>query len=403
MTCRTVFSGVINSTLCRDSLRLRYTRGVIAEGRSPYESRSELAALESELAEFKSSLPETMKLTTGNLSLRGYTTSRTRYIMLHVWWYQCHCDLYRFMIPRIRESISEEAMRSTPEAYVQYCQQKAADNALNALRLFTEVKKLANPISIADQMVAICCYQCARIIIVSYMMPGIEGLDRRNLAEIDQLYVLVNILEDLVKFYPQVGIIVLKKTRAHILYSALILLQVEDIKHMIQSMKTESVIVACHGEKRLMFGSSTQIPLSTVQSPRICPMNAESPSQHPRKQARVIGSRHGVLDMMNSINTEEDSETPANTGEAGGGSWLEDGALPAPERTHIGDPVSECLTEYGDTATSNTVGTASATWPMDFEATDMTAMETMLDPFANIHEDWSTYQFSSDQVGGIFE
>jgi len=146
---------------------LRYTRRVISEGSKAHDSCSDLLQLESDLQNLKNSLPESMKFSERNLSLRAYSLHLRRYVMLHTMWHQCHCDLYRFMLPGIRESLPAEALKATLPEYTVYCQTRAVEHAKALIDVF-EMVQTAGDQTPQDPGITICVFQCTRILIRAF-------------------------------------------------------------------------------------------------------------------------------------------------------------------------------------------------------------------------------------------
>jgi hypothetical protein len=106
-----------------------------------------------------------MILSESNLYLRAYTPQLSLYAMLHIMWHQCHCDLYRMMIPGIRESLPIVSLEAMPEQQARNYRQQAFEHAIAVLDIFQALKKLAVPKCIRDPTAAQCVYQCTKIII----------------------------------------------------------------------------------------------------------------------------------------------------------------------------------------------------------------------------------------------
>ncbi|KAJ5353750.1 hypothetical protein N7541_006314 [Penicillium brevicompactum] len=146
---------------------LQYTRTVISEGTEAHDSRDELVRLERNLMDLRNSQPESMQLSQRNMSFRAYSPHMRRYLMLHAMWHQCYCDLYRFMIPGLRDSLSEEAFKKTSPEYISYCQAEAIKHGKALVGLFRMVQDVGDGTP-QDPGINVCVYQCARIIIRAF-------------------------------------------------------------------------------------------------------------------------------------------------------------------------------------------------------------------------------------------
>ncbi|KAJ5322895.1 hypothetical protein N7452_011184 [Penicillium brevicompactum] len=108
-----------------------------------------------------------MQLTQRNMSFRAYSPHMRRYLMLHAMWHQCYCDLYRFMIPGLRDSLSEEAFKKTSPEYIAYCQAEVIKHARALVDLFRMAQSVDDGAP-QDPGINVCLYQCARIIIRAF-------------------------------------------------------------------------------------------------------------------------------------------------------------------------------------------------------------------------------------------
>lgn len=171
---------------------LRYTRRVISEGSKAHDSRSELLQLESDLQTLKRSLPESMAFGERNLNLRAYSPHLKRYVMLHTMWHQCHCDLYRFMLPGIRESLADEVLNTTLPEYAIYCQTRAVEHAKALVDIFRTVQKVCDQAP-QDPGISICVFQCTRILIRAFDI-GLLGSHSTAIGILHQLKSIAKIL-----------------------------------------------------------------------------------------------------------------------------------------------------------------------------------------------------------------
>ncbi|KAL6407962.1 hypothetical protein AUP68_09005 [Ilyonectria robusta] len=97
------------------------------------------------------------------------------YIVLHTLLYLCRCDLFRFLIPGIRESVSADAMEQTPRAYIDYCQQRCLESAVWCCEFWSHIRhsEMRNPVEGATLTIAL--YQCTKIIDHLYFLLPPEG------------------------------------------------------------------------------------------------------------------------------------------------------------------------------------------------------------------------------------
>lgn len=133
-----------------------------------------------------------------NFRLRGYTSSRTGYIMLHVWLNQCYCDLYRPMIPHLRESLDETKRQLCSHSFAQHCKDQALQHALSILDIFAWARKVSNPLSIADGAAAYCAHQATSIIVTMWKLNGNHKADEATATQDStRLLPFLSVLADL--------------------------------------------------------------------------------------------------------------------------------------------------------------------------------------------------------------
>ncbi|PQE24313.1 Nitrate assimilation regulatory protein [Rutstroemia sp. NJR-2017a BVV2] len=174
---------------------LEYARNIIREKSNPYDSRSQLQKLEAELEQLRRSLPANLQYNEDNLFLRAYSPQLTRFVMFHILWQQCHTDLYRFMYPGTKDSISDAILEQTPAEYVKYCQRKAFDHALAILDICCTVQSIGHTL-ISDTAIATCVWQCSNII-VRGMEVGWEIGEKERKRIWERLGGITDVLEGL--------------------------------------------------------------------------------------------------------------------------------------------------------------------------------------------------------------
>lgn len=136
-------------------------------------SKNELDALDKELVKFRQSLPDDLQLDSSRLTVMGHLRESTSYIALHTTLLLCRCDLHRFLIPGIRESVSEESLSDTPGDFAAYCQETCLNGALALCDLFSDIYALDTKKAIDTPTFTVTLYQCVKIIgCLYYLLPG---------------------------------------------------------------------------------------------------------------------------------------------------------------------------------------------------------------------------------------
>ncbi|EEA21013.1 hypothetical protein TMatcc_001019 [Talaromyces marneffei ATCC 18224] len=143
---------------------LRYTKTIRRQGTSPAESRVEMESLQIELDLFERNLPPELKLTPQRIVIMGHSREASAYAGLHSLWMMCHCNLYRFCIPGIRESVSKEALSLTPPDFVKYCQRACLDFAVRFCELWSEFYHLESNECLGGEFLVFSIYQVAQIL-----------------------------------------------------------------------------------------------------------------------------------------------------------------------------------------------------------------------------------------------
>ncbi|KAF5681279.1 transcriptional regulatory [Fusarium heterosporum] len=124
----------------------------------------DVESIENELRQFSDLLPARYHLNPTAFSLRAFSPSRTPFIMLHAWWHQIHCDLFRFTIPGFREGLpASEILQMSPE-FTASCREKCLFHAVSVSKVLEIPKAVGGSELISDSSMAMCAFHSARII-----------------------------------------------------------------------------------------------------------------------------------------------------------------------------------------------------------------------------------------------
>lgn len=123
-----------------------------------------MEALQAELNTFERTLPAELKLTSQRLVFMGHSREAGPYVGLHTLWMMCHCDLYRFCVPGIRESVSKDALALTPPNFIEYCQHACFSTAIRLCGLWSDLYRLESSEYFGDELLAVSIYQVAQIL-----------------------------------------------------------------------------------------------------------------------------------------------------------------------------------------------------------------------------------------------
>ncbi|KAG6006048.1 hypothetical protein E4U21_007408 [Claviceps maximensis] len=128
-----------------------------------------ILALHKQLDDFAGRLPASFQFSESSLRLRAYSPRICVFVMIHIWWHQCHCDLYRMTMAGFREALPEATLLCLDPAFLAHCQRQCVDHSLAMANIFASMQKLgAKPV--ADLDLALCAYQCARML--KYALHG---------------------------------------------------------------------------------------------------------------------------------------------------------------------------------------------------------------------------------------
>ena len=157
-------------------IRIQYIRHKISEFTKdalvsrtvhPGDLQTRVLSLHRELEDFAAHLPASFQFSENSLRLRAYSPRICVFVMIHVWWHQCHCDLYRLGLIGLREALPRSALEKFDESFIEHCQRQCVDHAMAMASIFASMQKL-NAKPVADLDLAICAYQCARMLKYAY-------------------------------------------------------------------------------------------------------------------------------------------------------------------------------------------------------------------------------------------
>jgi hypothetical protein len=132
-------------------------------GMEPAELQGRILALDKELSDFAANLPTSFQFSENSLRLRAYSPRICVFVMIHVWWRQCYCDLYRLALADITGGLPQSMLEMFDQSFLDHCHRQCVDHSLALTHIFSLIQKLdAKPV--ADIDLAMCAYQCARML-----------------------------------------------------------------------------------------------------------------------------------------------------------------------------------------------------------------------------------------------
>ncbi|KAH0533256.1 hypothetical protein TsFJ059_001843 [Trichoderma semiorbis] len=136
----------------------QYDRGMEAA-----ELQGRIFALDKELNDFATNLPTSFQFSENSLRLRAYSPRLCVFVMIHIWWRQCYCDLYRLALADINGGLPQSMLDMFDQGFLEHCHRQCVDHSLALTLIFSLIQKLdAKPV--ADIDLAMCAYQCARML-----------------------------------------------------------------------------------------------------------------------------------------------------------------------------------------------------------------------------------------------
>ncbi|KAK9425290.1 putative Zn(2)-C6 fungal-type domain-containing protein [Seiridium unicorne] len=89
---------------------------------------------------------------------------QTQFIMLHLSWNQCFCDLYRQFLSGFSEAAPSPVLAGIPPANKQMMQQRCVEHAENNIQIVTDFWNNCSRSSILERDTAVCAFEAARIV-----------------------------------------------------------------------------------------------------------------------------------------------------------------------------------------------------------------------------------------------
>ncbi|CAK7225298.1 hypothetical protein SBRCBS47491_005839 [Sporothrix bragantina] len=126
-----------------------------------------VAEIAAELDSFAARLPVSFRWSEANVRLRTYSPRLCVFLMTHVWWEQCHCELYRLALVGLQEALPApyiaQLTRQFP-TFVHHCRAQVLEHASAMAEMFRCVLTLENGVPVTDLDLPICLYQCVRLL-----------------------------------------------------------------------------------------------------------------------------------------------------------------------------------------------------------------------------------------------
>ncbi|RYP59063.1 hypothetical protein DL769_008697 [Monosporascus sp. CRB-8-3] len=123
----------------------------------------------------KASLGQTDQYSVASLAA---SPRQAQYIMVHMSWHQCHCDLYRIFMDGYSEAAPSPVLAHIHPHARADMQQRCLEHAEGIIRILTDFVNYGKSDCLLERDAAVCAFESARIILFcSRMSPGGSALD----------------------------------------------------------------------------------------------------------------------------------------------------------------------------------------------------------------------------------
>lgn len=186
---------------------LRYTKRLVKLTLEPSVAYTEFLRLEKQLETFQARLPEFERFSRKSLSLRVFFPRLSRWVMTHVWWHVCHCQLFRCVIPAIPQTFSQGLADILGENLTLDYERRCLEHAISVASIFSLLREMTADTCVLDMDMAECALKASEILLLS--RESIKHLLGVSQADVLQhASVCLQLAESMVEMYPAVAPIV---------------------------------------------------------------------------------------------------------------------------------------------------------------------------------------------------
>ncbi|KXJ89565.1 fungal-specific transcription factor domain-domain-containing protein [Microdochium bolleyi] len=163
---------------------MRFIRRVGLGEESPTTLRNSIQTLEQNLTLIHAGMGE---LGTYSLATLTSTKWQAEYLMLHISWHQCHCDLYRSFIDSYSEAAPIAVLEGLHPQDRAALQRKCVDHAQTIIRILSDFSQHGDGQCQLERDIAVCAFEAARIVMFDCRRTGLaammeEALRKANLC-----------------------------------------------------------------------------------------------------------------------------------------------------------------------------------------------------------------------------
>lgn len=140
----------------------RYAKIHLESSISPGLSLAQFKGFEDEFQSVCDSVPREQLFSTHAFALRAFSPERTSFIMFHVYFHHCHCELYRLLNPGYREALHESVINSTSTDLVMYSQTQCLKHAISIGEIVaTTYQLVGDKLYVSDPAIFVMLYQAS--------------------------------------------------------------------------------------------------------------------------------------------------------------------------------------------------------------------------------------------------
>jgi hypothetical protein len=183
----------------------RYIKRLINTKAEP--NAAEFLKFEEDLSDFQARLPGHERYSHKTLALRAFSPRLARFVMTHVWWHVCHCQLFRPLLSTIPQTYSPKLITALGEVLVVEYQKKCLEYAIQAVSILSALQTLDTEVYVLDVDMAECAFKLSEILLLSSEeIKGRLGITQAVIVQ--HVSVCLRFSESLLEMYPTVKPIV---------------------------------------------------------------------------------------------------------------------------------------------------------------------------------------------------
>ncbi len=134
----------------------------------------QVAVLDVELKSFEARLQQSFRWSEANLRLREYSPRLGIFVVTHIWWRQCHLDLYRIFLPGLKGALSATALAQIDAHFVEQCRRTCYEHARAMADMFAQILTLGRGVPLTDIDLPECALHCSMVLYHGLQTAGAE-------------------------------------------------------------------------------------------------------------------------------------------------------------------------------------------------------------------------------------